>query len=59
MQERLLYKPEEAAEALGIGRSRLFQLLASGELESVSIGRSRRITRAALEGYVDRLQAAS
>lgn len=54
-QQHLLYKMEAAAEELAIGRSRIFELVASGEIASVRIGRSRRITRAALEDYVDRL----
>ena len=54
----LLYRPEEAATVLGIGRSKVFEFMASGELESVKIGRSRRITRRALEDYVARLTAA-
>ncbi len=56
MPDPLLYKPEPAAEALGIGRSKLFELIAAGEIETVQIGRSRRIPRAALEAYVQRLQ---
>ena len=55
--DRLLYRPEEAAEVLAIGRPKLFELLASGEIESYKIGGSRRISRAALEGYVERLSA--
>lgn len=53
--DQLLYRPEEAARVLGIGRSRLFTLLKGGELTSVQIGRSRRIPRESLEGYVTRL----
>jgi len=51
----LLYRPEEAASVLGIGRSKVFEFMASGQLESVQIGRSRRITRQALECFVARL----
>ena len=57
MSENLLYKVEAAAEVLGLGRSSVFELVASGELESVTIGRSRRIPRQALEDYVARLRA--
>ncbi len=53
----LLYKPEEAAAVLGIGRSKVFELMASGELTSVQIGRSRRITQEALAEFVARLVA--
>ncbi len=57
--EVLLYKPEDAARVLGIGRSKVFELMTSGELASVQIGRSRRITRAALEAFVARIASAT
>ena len=53
--QQLLYTPEEAASALRIGRTRLYQLLNTGELPSVTVGRSRRITATALERFVDSL----
>jgi excisionase family DNA binding protein len=53
----LLYKPEAAAAALGIGRSKLFELIARGELETVRIGRARRVPTQALELYVARLRS--
>jgi excisionase family DNA binding protein len=53
----LLLTPERAAERLDIGRTRLYELLASGELESVKVGRSRRIPAAALVEFVARLRA--
>ena len=49
---RMLYSAEEAAELLGIGRTFLFQLLATGEIDSVKIGRRRKITRDALDRYI-------
>lgn len=55
MTERLLLKPEEAAEVLGIGRSKLYELLAGGEIESVRIGSSRRVPMKGLHDYVERL----
>ncbi len=54
----LLYKPEEAAKVLAIGRSKMFELMSSGDIETVQIGRSRRIPAQALEDYVDRLRNA-
>jgi excisionase family DNA binding protein len=54
--DTLLFRPEEGAQILGVSRARLFELLAAGQIESVKIGRSRRIPRAALEAYVDRLR---
>lgn len=52
---RMLLTPEQAAEELNIGRTGLYALMASGDIESVKIGRSRRIPRAALDAYVNRL----
>lgn len=57
MQAPLLVNPEEAARVLGIGRTRTYALIASGELQSVKLGRARRIPRTALEDYVARLVA--
>lgn len=49
---RLLLTPTEAAEALGIGRSKLYELMRAGAVESVLIGTARRIPADALEVYV-------
>jgi excisionase family DNA binding protein len=54
---KLLLTPEEAAEVLGIGRSKVFELLAAGRLRSVKIGRSRRIAAATLTEFVASLEA--
>jgi excisionase family DNA binding protein len=53
---KLLLTPEEAAEALSIGRSKLYELLADGSLESVAIGACRRIPNTALHDFVERLR---
>lgn len=53
---KLLLDVDEAAEALGVRRTHLYQLLSRGELESVKLGRSRRIPVGALEEYVARLR---
>ncbi len=57
--QRLLYSPEGAAEVLSLGRSKVFELMADGQLSSVRIGKSRRIPRGALLAYVQRLQRES
>jgi len=49
---RLLLTVPEAAAVLAISRSKLYELLASGALESVRIGGSRRIPVTSLEAYV-------
>jgi excisionase family DNA binding protein len=39
--EPLLYSIPDAARALSVGRSKLYQLIAEGALETVTIGRRR------------------
>ena len=51
----LLVSPVEAARRLGIGRTRMFALIGSGQVESVKVGRLRRVPVAALDDYVKRL----
>jgi excisionase family DNA binding protein len=50
--DKMLVTPEEAAQTLSIGRSKLYELLRAGALGSVRIGGSRRIPVAALQAYV-------
>lgn len=39
--EAILVSIPEAANALGVGRSKLYELIAAGRLETVTIGRRR------------------
>jgi excisionase family DNA binding protein len=48
---------EEAAAALRIGRTRMFDLIAKGEISSVLIGRSRRVSVDALREYAKKLES--
>ncbi|MER7576840.1 helix-turn-helix domain-containing protein [Streptomyces sp. NPDC126514] len=50
--DRLLYKPEEAAEVLAIGRSTIYELMAEGALKYIKVGRARRVRRSDLETFV-------
>ena len=54
---RLLLTPEEVAQVLAIGRSKVYDLLRSEEMSSVLIGGSRRIPVSALHEFVDRLRS--
>jgi excisionase family DNA binding protein len=54
---RLLMTVPEAAEALAISRSKLYELITSGAITSVRIDGSRRIPLTALEDYISRLLA--
>ena len=53
--QALLYTPEETAEILSIGRSRVFDLLRNGSLRSVKIGSSRRIPGPAITEFIESL----
>jgi excisionase family DNA binding protein len=55
VKPRVLLSVEAAAEQLSLSRTRVFALLKAGEIESVKVGRLRRIPTAALERYVRRL----
>jgi excisionase family DNA binding protein len=50
--DRLLLRPAEAAEVIGIGRSKMYELLASGELPSIKIGGSVRIPMEGLKAWI-------
>ena len=49
---RLLLSVDEAAERLGIGRSLMYELISSGQVASIRLGRLCRITPEALSSYV-------
>ena len=50
--DRLSYKPNEAAAVIGISRNRVFEMLKSGDLASVKYGRTRLISRRAIEQFL-------
>ncbi|GGQ11973.1 helix-turn-helix domain-containing protein [Actinomadura citrea] len=52
---KLLLTVPEAAKALAISRSKLYELLASGAVRSVRIDGARRIPLNALNDYVNAL----
>jgi len=54
---KLLYRPKEAAQLLGIGRDKLYDLMRSGRLHSIKDGRARFITAGALTEYIAMLEA--
>ena len=51
--ERILYRPGEAAEAIGVSRSRMYELLASGEIPSVNVGNVKRVPVDKLREWVE------
>lgn len=46
-------------QRLSVGRSAVFELIASGELRSVKIGRRRLVSEAAIRDYIARLESGS
>jgi excisionase family DNA binding protein len=52
----LLLTVEEAAKRLRLGRTLVYRLIASGELESVTVGRLRRVPAQCLNEYVATLR---
>jgi excisionase family DNA binding protein len=54
----LLLSPEASAQLLGISRSAIYRLMKCGDIESLKIGRSRRISSESLRGFVVRGTAA-
>ena len=51
--EKLMLKPREAAEAVGIGRTLLYRLVKAGRIPSCRVGKSIRIPVAALRAWAE------
>ena len=54
----LLLTVEEAARRLRVGRTIAYRLISTGDLESVKVGRSRRVPAECLSEYVAALRCA-
>jgi excisionase family DNA binding protein len=52
--ERLVVRPKIACQMLDIGVTRLYELIAAGELETFKDGAARKITTASIHDYVKR-----
>lgn len=49
---RVLYSPNEVAEMTGLGRTFVYQLIASGDMPSVRIGRLVKVTKDSLDDWI-------
>lgn len=58
MSERLLLPINEAYWQVGLGRSKFYEYVASGDIEVVKVGRRTLIPQASLSAFVERLRAA-
>lgn len=57
--EPLAVSPRQACRLLNLGTTRLYELIAAGELESYRDGRARRITMQSIRSRVARLVSAA
>lgn len=56
MEDRLLYRVTEVAAFLNVSRSKVYELLASGDISSVKIDRTRLVRGSDLSNYVESLK---
>ena len=52
--EPVAVKPRDGFHAIGIGNTKGYELIGSGELKAIKIGRATRITVASIKAYVER-----
>src|SRR5450830_1823790 len=52
--EKLLLSVIEAAHRLGVGRTLMYELLGSGQIESMHVGRLHKVPAEALTAFVER-----
>lgn len=57
-QPRELLKVEAAAKRLSVGRTTMFNLIKAGHIETVQVGRLRRVPDTAITDYIAKLTAA-
>jgi excisionase family DNA binding protein len=55
MMETVLLKIAEVMERLAVGQTKVYELMSSGELRSVKVGRSRRVPSDDLERFMAEL----
>ena len=53
-EEPLVVSPRRAEQLLGISKTTLYELLGRGELESFTLGKSRKITVASIRALIER-----
>jgi excisionase family DNA binding protein len=53
VSQRLLVRIPDRAETLGIGRSKIYELIATGELPTIHVGRAVRISASTLHKWVE------
>lgn len=52
--DSLLLKVEDVQKTANLGRSKVYELIASGELQSIRVGRAIRVPRQSLESWIEK-----
>jgi excisionase family DNA binding protein len=52
MTERLMLRPTEAGDAIGVSRSKIYELIASGQIPSIRVDGAVRVPVKALEQWI-------
>lgn len=52
--EPICVRVNEAARMIGVGRTKLYELIATGDVETVKLGKATRVTTASLHDLVRR-----
>ncbi len=51
-EERLAYRPNEAARVIGLSRDMIYKAIGDGSLRSMKVGGARLITKESLQNYL-------
>jgi excisionase family DNA binding protein len=57
--EALAYDVPVAGRMIGVGTTKVWELVRSGDLQTIRIGRRRLVTKEALQAFLDRLSASA
>ena len=52
--DQICVRVNDAARMIGVGRTKLYELIAAGEVETIKLGKATRITTASLHDLVRR-----
>lgn len=58
LPDPICVRVNDAARMIGVGRTKLYELIAAGEVETVKLGKSTRITTASLHDLIRRQREA-
>jgi len=57
--EPICVKVNDAARMIGVGRTKLYELISAGEVDVVKLGKSTRVTTASLRNLLEKLRLES